>query len=521
MKFALVHLSGRHKGRTQYFDRAWLSLGSDPVNDVVFSVDGSHPVSSVHAELFETDCDMRLRNRDPDVGTLLNNLPFEEAILNDTDLIQLGPKGPKLRFRIRPEEYAACKLASEILQDARDVAAEAQTEGGGAIRPFLGQLAYDVRRHASRTTQTVLVGLLVLLISGVSGAIYSSYKTRKAVEERMATFSKELESARRTQADIAQRITQERTKIAEALAARQAENDRLVALLEEQRRRGASPEKMQALTQRLNALEKERTSAEDLIKRYGSSVCFLYIGIGFVEKGRSEPVQTRLMEFTGTGFLVDDRGHIVTNRHVTEPWTMDPAAWAVYEKVGLEAKRFTLLAFFPGRREPHEVKLVQLSDVVDLALGQLSPVPKDIIPIPIRRPVPQGIVGEAVVLVGYPAGVEGVLARMEDQVAADLVRKHRPDLKALVQDVSDRGTVRPLATQGHVADIVPNRIVYDALTTGGGSGSPVFNSKGELIGVNAAVMTRFGGVGFGIPVAQVLALLSAGPSAALDVFPDN
>lgn len=521
MKFALVHLSGRHKGQTQYFDRAWLSLGSDPVNDVVFSADGRHPVSPVHAELFETDCDIRLRNRDPDVGTLLNSLPFEEAILGDKDLIQLGLKGPKLRFRIRPEEYAACKLAREILQDARDVAAEAHTEGGGAIRSFLGQLAYDVRRHASRTTQTVLVGLLVLLIGGVSGAIYSGYKTRKAVEERMATFSKELESARRTQADIEQRIAQERAKITEALAARQAEDDRLVALLEEQRRQGASPEKMQALTQRLNALEKERTSAEKLIKRYGSSVCFLYIGLGFVEKGRSEPVQNRLIEFTGTGFLADDKGHIVTNRHVTEPWTMDPAAWAVYEKAGLEAKRFMLLAFFPGRQEPYEVKIVQLSDVVDLALGQLSPMPKDIIPIPIRRPVPQGIVGEAVVLIGYPAGVEGVLARMDDELAATLLKKSRPDLRALVQDIADHGSIRPLATQGHIADIVPNRMVYDALTTGGGSGSPVFNSKGELIGVNAAVMTRFGGVGFGIPVGQVLPLLSAAPSAAVDVLPEH
>ncbi|MDO8546225.1 MAG: FHA domain-containing protein, partial [Nitrospirales bacterium] len=129
MKFALVHLSGHMRGETQYFDRPWLSLGSDPVNDVVFSPDGSHPVSPAHAELFQTDCDMRLRNRDQTMGVLLNGVQAEEAILADKDIIQLGPKGPKLRFRIRTEEYAACKLTREILEDARAVAAEAQGEG--------------------------------------------------------------------------------------------------------------------------------------------------------------------------------------------------------------------------------------------------------------------------------------------------------------------------------------------------------------------------------------------------------
>lgn len=442
---------------------------------------------------------------------LVNSTPVDEAILSDKDLIQLGPKGPKLRFRIRPEEYAACKLTREILEDARAVAVEAHLDGAGAVRSFVGQLVYDVHRHASLATRIVVVSVLVLLLIGISSAIYSGYKTRKAFEEHRAALTRELEATHLKQVELEQGMALERTRIAEALAARQAENDRLVALLEEQRRRGASPQEVRILAQRLNALEREHTSAELLIKRYGRSVCFLYIAFGFVEKGRSEPVETALLEFTGTGFLVDDKGHIVTNRHVTEPWTMDPSAQSLFEKAGLEAMQPTLLAFFPGRREPYEVTLVQFSDVADLALGKLGAVPQGITPIPIRKPVPQGIVGEAVVLLGYPAGVEGVLARMDDELAATLLRKHRPHVRDLVQDISDRGAVRPLATQGHIADIVPNRIVYDAQTTGGGSGSPVFNSKGELIAVNAAVMTRFGAVGFGVPIGVVLELLSRAP----------
>jgi len=508
VKFALVHLSGHKRGETQYFDRPWLSLGSDPVNDVVFSPDGSHPVSPAHAELFQTDCEMRVRNRDPDVGILLNDLPVEEAILADRDIVQLGPKGPKLRFRIRPGEYAACKLTREILEDARAVAAEAQGEGRGPVGSFVGQLAYDLRRHASRATQVVVVGLLVLIVSAVTGAIYSGYKTRKVFERQMTALTQEIESSRLTQADLERRIAEARAKAAEALAARQAENNRLVAQLEEQQRRGSSAEEVRALTERLKALEQERVGAEHLIKRYGPSVCFLYIAYGFVQKGEPGAAPSTLLEYMGTGFLIDDRGHVVTNRHITEPWSIDPSMPGMM-KSGMEAKLVTLLAYFPGRREPYTLSLVRLSEVADVALGRLSPVPQGLPPIPVRKPELKGHIGEAVVLLGYPAGVEGVLARMEDETAAALVKHRRGDLKGLVQDIADRGAVRPLATQGHIGDIVASRIVYDAQTTGGGSGSPVFNSRGEVIAVNAATMTRFGGASFGVPIGLAMDLLPA------------
>jgi len=510
MKFALVHLSGPKRGETQYFDRPWLSLGSDPVNDVVFSPNGGHPVSPAHAELFQTDCDMRLRNRDSELGVLLNDMPAEEAILADKDIIQLGPKGPKLRFRIRPEEYAACKLTREILEDARAVAAEARGDGRWPVGSFVGQFAYDLRRHASRSTQLVVIGLLALIVSVVAGAIYSGYEERKAFERQMAALTREVESSRRSQADLERRIAEARAKVAEGLAARQAENDRLVAQVEALRRRGSADAEVMALTARLKALEQERVGAEHLIARYGPSVCFLYIAYGFVQKGEPGGVPSVVYEYMGTGFLVDDLGHVVTNRHITEPWSVDPSLPGMM-KSGMEVKLMTLLAYFPGRREPYAVSLVRLSRVADVALGTLSPVPKGIAPISIKSPATKGTVGEGVVLLGYPAAVEGVLARMDDGTAAELVKVHRGDLRGLMQDIADRGAVRPLATQGHIGDIVANRIVYDAQTTGGGSGSPVFNGRGEVIAVNAATMTRFGGASFGVPIGLVLELLTSTP----------
>ena len=101
MKFSLIHLSGKHRGKTQYFDCTRLSLGSEHNNDLVFPADGHQPVVPQQVELYEADCQVHLHNLDPRVSTLVNHNPLVETTLQDQDLLQLGPLGPKLRFRIQ------------------------------------------------------------------------------------------------------------------------------------------------------------------------------------------------------------------------------------------------------------------------------------------------------------------------------------------------------------------------------------------------------------------------------------
>ena len=509
MKFALIHISGEHRGQTQYFDSTRVSLGRDPGNDLVFSGDGSQPVVPLHVELYEADCEMHLHNEDPSVTTLVNHNPLDEATLHDQDLIQLGPQGPKLRLRIQAEEYAACKRSHEILRDAWDMAGEARNEGRGAVWSFLGQLVYDLRRHATRSIQMMVVALLVLLTGGMGGMAYYSYSTQRAHEQDIAALLKQLESARLSQAELEQRIEEERVKMDTALTAHQVETNQMVAMLEEQNRqsRRVSPEEVQLIQSRLKALEVERRSAQMLIRRYGSSICFLYGAYGFLQKGQSAGVPHSLFEYTGTGFLIDKKGLIVTNRHLVEPWTMDPSGVEIV-KDGFQPQLVTLLAYFPGRPQPSKVLLVQVSKEGDVALGRVVPIPQGITPIPLGTPAAKGVVGETVVVLGYPVGVEGVLARMKEQVVETLLKKQDRSMRRLVHDIAEQRGIRPLATQGHIGDIVPGRLVYDAQTMGGSSGSPVFNLAGEVIAVNSAYLEPFrGGASFGVPIAQVLSLI--------------
>lgn len=174
---------------------------------------------------------------------------------------------------------------------------------------------------------------------------------------------------------------------------------------------------------------------------------------------------------------------------------------------GLEPRLVRLQAYFPDRPGPHELSVMKTSIQADVALVQLSPTSSGIASIPLRRPPPQAIAGEPIVDVGYPAGLEGLLARMDDKAAVELLKGTGRNLEKLVQDLVDRSLIRPLTTQGHVSDTVPNRVIHDAQTTIGGSGRPIFNSQGELIAAHSSIMTRFGVVGSGVPVARVVELL--------------
>ena len=64
-----------------------------------------------------------------------------------------------------------------------------------------------------------------------------------------------------------------------------------------------------------------------------------------------------------------------------------------------------------------------------------------------------------------------------------------------------------LITQRHLGDVLPDKIIYDAQTTSGGSGGPLFNRKGKVIGINYAVVRDFWGSNFGIPAGFAQAFL--------------
>jgi DNA-binding response OmpR family regulator len=80
------------------------------------------------------------------------------------------------------------------------------------------------------------------------------------------------------------------------------------------------------------------------------------------------------------------------------------------------------------------------------------------------------------------------------------VEQARASMTEVVSQLATRRLIRPTTTQGHIGDVLKDKIVYDAATTSGGSGGPLFNHDGKVIGVNFAVLNDFGGSNLAIPI---------------------
>jgi serine protease Do len=168
-------------------------------------------------------------------------------------------------------------------------------------------------------------------------------------------------------------------------------------------------------------------------------------------------------------------------------------------------------AYFPGNETPLPVRVRGLNDDFDLGLASVD------LPESHPRPVtidPQAAIsGGPVVLIGYPTGVEGILARLDETTLKRISQVVGNDTEGLVQELGRRKLIRPLVTQGHLGVVGPDRLVYDAQTTSGGSGGPVFSASGKVIGVNFAILSGFSGSNFAVPISRAAKMVETSKSA--------
>ena len=115
--------------------------------------------------------------------------------------------------------------------------------------------------------------------------------------------------------------------------------------------------------------------------------------------------------------------------------------------------------------------------------------------------------GELVTVIGYPMGIAGMVAKSPSGIYERLAYRHN-DITA-ASELAALSLIRPSATCGHLGDVVGDKLIYDAPTAHGGSGGPVFNAKGEVIGINSAYMDGFSGGTLGVSVEALRPLMAA------------
>jgi 2-alkenal reductase len=171
----------------------------------------------------------------------------------------------------------------------------------------------------------------------------------------------------------------------------------------------------------------------------------------------------------GTGIVFDDQGHVVTNQHVVDG------------EQGIEVD------FSSGFKAP--AKLIGVDSDSDLAVIKVDAPASEIHPLPLGDSKLLKV-GQSVVAIGNPFGLNG---SMTLGIISALGR---------TQDSN-----RQVAGGGNFS--VADMIQTDAAINPGNSGGPLFNLKGEIVGINRSIRTDSStasgepvnsGIGFAIPI---------------------
>lgn len=163
------------------------------------------------------------------------------------------------------------------------------------------------------------------------------------------------------------------------------------------------------------------------------------------------------IEGNGSGSIIDQQGHVLTNYHV------------------IEGARDINVTLFNG--ESYTAELVGQDPDNDIAVLKIGA------PAEVLFPIAWGDssnlrVGQHIIAIGNPFGLErtmstGIISSLNRQITS----KTRRQIRSIIQ--------------------------IDAALNQGNSGGPLMNARGELIGMNTAIATRSGdnaGIGFAIPV---------------------
>jgi DNA-binding response OmpR family regulator len=284
---------------------------------------------------------------------------------------------------------------------------------------------------------------------------------------------------------------------------------------------------------RLQKLETEGKVAQTIIQSYEPSVCLIHIVLAFKEPttgltlhyaemaGNGEPKTddhgNPLLSLTGsgpevhldafgTGFLASSTGQILTNHHVAEPWWQNDDLKEMLDQ-GLEPVTEEMSAYFPGVPHGIAIRTEKISPSADVALLKADVSQLGIKQIALAEGRGSAVSGGPVVLLGYPTALDAILARAGTETLQSIATASNGDSKQVMEELARRRLIRPTTTQGHIGDVLPDKIVYDAQTTSGGSGGPLFNNEGKVIGINFAMVREFGGSNFAIPVGYGRSLL--------------
>jgi len=469
----------------------------------------------------------------PDLAALRIVMLVHGGALERARALDLGADDV-VSFPFEPLEFAA-KIRTQFRERQPELKLEAKLKDA-LQREHVAEPAVEARGGGPNAKKRFWMIATVLGLSAAA-ALAALVTVISSRHERKDTLQLKAEVARLNGGILQQGELQRRAEQARAsLTASEASGPResLKAQTEEIRKKMAADgdsngeslkKQLQETQNRLNRLENEGRNAETIVHTYGPSVCLLHVVVEFREKDSGQLIRISMdgtgkpridskgmvaleldgtgppleEDFFGTGFLVARDGRLLTNHHVVEPWWADEELKQLVER-GTVAFAASYTAYFPGSSQGVAAKVDRISANADLATLKLqAPAPPHAALLELDNRKEASVTGDPVILIGYPTGIDGILARAGTDVTRK-VAENAHEVSQIVSQLSAQNLIRPTTTQGHIGDILKDKIVYDAATTSGGSGGPLFNRDGKVIGVNFAILNDFGGSNLAVPV---------------------
>ncbi|MGC8881069.1 MAG: S1C family serine protease [Minisyncoccia bacterium] len=169
---------------------------------------------------------------------------------------------------------------------------------------------------------------------------------------------------------------------------------------------------------------------------------------------------------SGSGFIVDSRGYIITNRHVVSDES------AEYTVLTNDGKKYPAKVIARDPVEDFAVLKIEANNLTPLKLGDSKKIE----------------IGESVIVIG------NALGEFRNTVSVGVIS----GLYRTIQAADSFGNIQTLN------DVIQT----DAAINRGNSGGPVLNLKGEVVGMSTAMVSGAQNIGFAIPINKIKSALS-------------
>jgi S1-C subfamily serine protease len=480
MKIELRVLSGTRTGQREVFEKSLIAVGRHPLCDMRFDPEGDRDVSSRHAEFRVVDAKVTLVDTKSTNGTFVNGTRIAESQeLRHGDVVSFGEMGPKVEFRLPSTADAAAAMAEArppaaggagVMAQQKMVPTAGRRPEPRPVKPrrTTGERiaqAVSEQTQRLRRTLTLIMGLLIVV---VVVSMYVVWHDRQEKQLLITQWIARNDSLSASYDSSMKLLTTRLAGLDTVYAARLHEQITLLGRQLQDAQSGNSSVDVEQVQQRLERARSRQAAVVNAGSRDWTPV----------SKANNPAVALIAVKmpdgsaFTGTAFCISAGGMLVTNRHI------------VRDEQGQSPVR--ILVIFSDTKQWLPAHIVKVSESDDLALLQMD--------VAGNYPSVAGVaksrdavhVGSGIAIIGYPLG---------------------RDLPGMGGDIN-RITARSSLAVGFVSKAITDTIQVDAFAGEGSSGSPMFDQRGQVVGVIFGGAAEAGGrIVYAVPSEKVTALV--------------